>query len=252
MELYSGGELYAMQLYAGFVGPPQVHAVGALDDDLLYVKATSNGELTVASKWGGPSVSEQALDVAVTGIGLLPTVWISGTENAGEEESPDQLLVERPVSGAPACKVWNGGAGDLGQRLLHDAAGDKLYVLGYSQSFSSNIDVTLLGFSASLALEHSSRLWHSSGDSLLTDTELMGGVAMVAGGICEAADGSSWSPCSGTGSTRSRTWKSAPDSLSPLTIITVEVEGSLGTPSSAVLDSGGGGYDLLAVVRELP
>ena len=74
--------------------------------------------------------------------------------------------------------------------------------------------------------------------------ELLGGVALAGCGDCGRASGSTWSTANGTPSGRSLSWRAAEGTLEVTDIYVVDPGGVSGTPSSAVIDSGGGDDDV--------
>lgn len=241
--------LFDLQVYHSLVLSRGVMAAGEINENAFVIRLNDSGDLQLAQEWGG-SDPERLYSISITG-GLNPQFWLTGAE---EHSDGDKALLLQYGSN-PVGKVWRGGTGPGGDQTGYGivcTADDQLWITGDTSSFGTFSDGMLLGYSSSGALQSGSHLTRGTTYCGLNAGIDYVGDALIASGWCNISDGTSWQVSSGEVEDRNRDWQSVSLSLTTVTYQVNDIDGALGEPTTAILDSGGGEYDCLVAVHQLP
>jgi hypothetical protein len=241
--------LFGIEAYRQVSFSTAVIAVGEISGDAFVLRLNEDGVLLSAEKWGGAD-DERLYDIALTGP-FNPQYWFAGQTDT--DSGHKALLVE--YGSDPIGKAWDAsGAGNGDDRCLDLllTSNNQLWMAGETGGFEEFSDGLLLGFSDSGAFQAGTRLTRSGTDCGYGGGMNYTGDAMILGGWCDVASGANWEVSTGDVSDLDYDWQPVAGALVNVAYQNVDINGTVGNPSTAVLDTGGGDADCLIAVYQLP
>jgi len=217
----------------------------------LYARVSANGTFGQALVWADGTIT---YGNAITVSGLYgDTVYLAGITDH-TEKGYEALLLEVSLDADPLAEIWGGMDTEWISGL--DLVDDLLVLTGQSSSFSSDYipDGLLLTYDLE-GQQQKAEVWSRNNGRTEEVTAsapyLDNGVALA--GLCSANDAAAWRDVVGGPQLPLGSWQDVTSSVIYLTPDGTESQPDAAAEplTGAVLDSGGGGFDLLITVHSV-